>query len=106
MTEKKASLDIKTLARAITLVESRRGDHQALARELVQMLLPDTGKAFRVGITGSPGGGKSTTMDSLGTYLIEQGHKVAVLTVNPSSARSGGSILGDKTRMARLSASS
>ncbi|WOH84176.1 methylmalonyl Co-A mutase-associated GTPase MeaB [Bradyrhizobium sp. BEA-2-5] len=94
------------LARAITLVESRRGDHQALSRELVQMLLPDTGKAFRVGITGSPGVGKSTTIDALGTYLIEQGHKVAVLAVDPSSARSGGSILGDKTRMARLSASS
>src|SRR6478752_2521895 len=117
MTEKKASLDIKTLARdlrsgsraalarAITLVESRRGDHQALARELVQMLLPDTGKAVRVGITGSPGVGKSTTIDVLGTYLIEQGHKVAVLAVDPSSARTGGSILGDKTRMARLSAS-
>src|SRR3954452_3844782 len=93
------------LARAITLVESRRGDHQALARELVQMLLPDTGKAFRVGITGSPGVGKSTTIDALGTYLIDEGHKVAVLAVDPSSARSGGSILGDKTRMARLSAS-
>ena len=117
MVEKKASLDIKSLARdlrsgsraalarAITLVESRRGDHQALARELVQMLLPDTGKAFRVGITGSPGVGKSTTIDALGTYLIEQGHKVAVLAVDPSSARSGGSILGDKTRMAQLAAS-
>jgi LAO/AO transport system kinase len=93
------------LARAITLVESRRGDHQAAARELVQQLLPDTGKAVRVGITGSPGVGKSTTVDALGTYLIEQGHKVAVLAVDPSSARSGGSILGDKTRMARLSAS-
>src|SRR5579864_2523073 len=93
------------LARAITLVESRRGDHQAQARELVQMLLPDTGKAVRVGITGSPGVGKSTTIDVLGTYLIEQGHKVAVLAVDPSSARTGGSILGDKTRMARLSAS-
>ena len=69
------------------------------------MLLPDTGKAVRVGITGSPGVGKSTTIDALGTYLIEQGHKVAVLAVDPSSARSGGSILGDKTRMARLSAS-
>lgn len=93
------------LARAITLVESRRGDHQAQARELVQMLLPDTGKAVRVGITGAPGVGKSTTIDALGTYLIEQGNKVAVLAVDPSSARSGGSILGDKTRMARLAAS-
>src|SRR6478672_9812337 len=86
------------LARAITLVESRRGDHQAPARELVQMLLPDTGKAVRVGITGSPGVGKSTTIDALGTYLIEQGQRIAVLAVDPSSARSGGSILGDKTR--------
>lgn len=113
----RANLDIKSLARdlragsraalarAITLVESRRGDHQALARELVQMLLPETGRAVRVGITGSPGVGKSTTIDALGSYLIEQSHKVAVLAVDPSSARSGGSILGDKTRMARLSAS-
>src|SRR5262249_16611260 len=93
------------LARAITLVESRRADHQASARDLVQALLPDTGKAVRVGITGSPGVGKSTTIDALGMYLIEQGHKVAVLAVDPSSARTGGSILGDKTRMARLAAS-
>ena len=91
------------LARAITLVESRREDHQAAARELVQTLLPSTGKAYRVGITGSPGVGKSTTIDTLGMYLIEQGHRVAVLAVDPSSARTGGSILGDKTRMARLS---
>jgi LAO/AO transport system kinase len=93
------------LARAITLIESRRGDHQASARDLVQALLPDTGKAIRVGITGSPGVGKSTTIDALGMFLIENGHRVAVLAVDPSSARTGGSILGDKTRMARLSAS-
>src|SRR5690242_20709468 len=93
------------LARAITLIESRRADHQASARELVQALLAGTGKAVRVGITGSPGVGKSTTIDALGMYLIEQGHKVAVLAVDPSSARTGGSILADKTRMARLSAS-
>jgi LAO/AO transport system kinase len=93
------------LARAITLIESRRADHQASARDLVQALLPDTGKAIRVGITGSPGVGKSTTIDVLGMYLIEQGHKVAVLAVDPSSARTGGSILGDKTRMARLATS-
>ena len=93
------------LARAITLIESRRADHQAAARELVQALLPRTGKAIRVGITGSPGVGKSTTIDTLGMYLIERGHQVAVLAVDPSSARSGGSILGDKTRMAKLAAS-
>src|SRR5246127_4851252 len=93
------------LARAITLIESRRGDHQAAARELVQKLLAETGKAIRVGITGSPGVGKSTTIDALGMFLIERGHKVAVLAVDPSSARTGGSILGDKTRMARLAAS-
>jgi LAO/AO transport system kinase len=93
------------LARAITLIESRRSDHQAAARELVQALLLQTGKAIRVGITGSPGVGKSTTIDALGMFLIERGHKVAVLAVDPSSARTGGSILGDKTRMARLSAS-
>src|SRR6195952_2290466 len=90
------------LARAITLIESRRSDHQAAARDLVQALLPDTGKAIRVGITGSPGVGKSTTIDVLGMFLIERGHKVAVLAVDPSSARTGGSILGDKTRMAQL----
>jgi LAO/AO transport system kinase len=93
------------LARAITLIESRRVDHQAAARDLVQALLPDTGKAVRVGITGSPGVGKSATIDALGMFLIERGHKVAVLAVDPSSARTGGSILGDKTRMARLAAS-
>ncbi len=92
------------LARAITLIESRRADHQAAARELVQMLLPQTGKAIRVGITGSPGVGKSTTIDTLGMALIAKGHKVAVLAVDPSSARTGGSILGDKTRMGRLAA--
>ncbi len=116
MTDRK-SLDIKSLARdlrsgsraalarAITLIESRRGDHQAAARDLVQALLPETGNAVRVGITGSPGVGKSTTIDGLGMYLIERGHRVAVLAVDPSSARTGGSILGDKTRMARLAAS-
>ncbi|MBN8982148.1 MAG: methylmalonyl Co-A mutase-associated GTPase MeaB [Rhizobiales bacterium] len=96
--------DRAALARAITLIESRRADHQATARDLVQELLPSTGKAVRVGITGSPGVGKSTTIDALGMFLIAKGHKVAVLAVDPSSARTGGSILGDKTRMARLSA--
>ncbi len=93
------------LARAITLIESRRSDHQAVARDLVQKLLPETGKAVRVGITGSPGVGKSTTIDALGMFLIERGQKVAVLAVDPSSARTGGSILGDKTRMPHLAAS-
>jgi LAO/AO transport system kinase len=90
------------LARAITLIESRRADHQKAARRLVQELLPSTGKAVRVGITGVPGVGKSTTIDALGTFLTAAGRKVAVLAVDPSSARSGGSILADKTRMARL----
>ncbi|MGE4373627.1 MAG: methylmalonyl Co-A mutase-associated GTPase MeaB [Xanthobacter sp.] len=90
------------LARAITLVESRRSDHRQRAQALLQSLLPRTGNAFRVGITGVPGVGKSTTIDELGTYLTGQGHKVAVLAVDPSSSRTGGSILGDKTRMARL----
>src|ERR1700753_1352103 len=85
------------LARAITLIESRREDHQAAARELVQAVLGDTGTAIRDGITGSPGVGKSTTIDALGMFLLERGHKVAVLAVDPSSARTGGSILGDKT---------
>jgi LAO/AO transport system kinase len=92
------------LARAITLAESKRADHQSAARQLVQELLPLTGRAVRVGITGAPGVGKSTTIDTLGTYLTGKGHKVAVLAVDPSSARTGGSILGDKTRMARLAA--
>ncbi|WP_075218121.1 methylmalonyl Co-A mutase-associated GTPase MeaB [Mongoliimonas terrestris] len=90
------------LARAITLVESRKPSHQPAARALLQALLPHTGKAFRVGITGVPGVGKSTTIDQLGTNLTAAGHKVAVLAVDPSSTRTGGSILGDKTRMARL----
>ena len=91
-----------TIARAITLAESRRADHQKSASRLVQELLPHTGKAVRVGITGAPGVGKSTTIDALGSFLTGSGHKVAVLAVDPSSARSGGSILADKTRMARL----
>jgi LAO/AO transport system kinase len=94
--------DRATLARAITLIESKRADHQAKAHQLVQQLLPHTGKAIRVGITGAPGVGKSTTIDTLGTFLTGNGHKVAVLAVDPSSTRTGGSILGDKTRMARL----
>jgi len=94
--------DRATLARAITLIESKRADHHAKAHQLVQELLPHTGQAMRVGITGAPGVGKSTTIDTLGSFLTEKGHKVAVLAVDPSSTRTGGSILGDKTRMARL----
>ena len=90
------------LARAITLIESKRADHRLEAHRLVQELLPATGKAVRLGITGAPGAGKSTTIDALGTYLTGQGRKVAVLAVDPSSTRTGGSILGDKTRMPRL----
>ncbi len=90
------------LARAITLIESKRADHQKNAHRLVQELLPLTGKAIRIGITGAPGVGKSTTIDTLGTYLTGKGHRVAVLAVDPSSTRTGGSILGDKTRMPQL----
>jgi LAO/AO transport system kinase len=93
------------LARAITLVESNRADHRAKAQELLVELLPRSGGAVRVGITGVPGVGKSTFIDTLGTTLVEKGHRVAVLAVDPSSTRTGGSILGDKTRMARLSVS-
>ncbi len=94
--------DRSVIARAITLTESRRADHQKAARELLQELLPLTGSAVRVGITGAPGVGKSTAIDALGTYLTGQSRRVAVLAVDPSSTRTGGSILADKTRMARL----
>ena len=90
------------LSKAITLVESRRPDHRALAQKLLVELLPHAGGAHRVGITGVPGAGKSTFIDALGTTLTSAGHRVAVLAVDPSSTRTGGSILGDKTRMARL----
>jgi LAO/AO transport system kinase len=92
------------LARAITLVESTRADHRARAQELLLALTPDAGTAMHIGITGVPGVGKSTSIEALGMYLIERGHRVAVLAVDPSSTRTGGSILGDKTRMARLAA--
>ena len=90
------------LARAITIVESKRADHRKTASQLLQELLPLTGNSVRLGITGSPGVGKSTTIDTLGTRLTRKGHKVAVLAVDPSSSRTGGSILGDKTRMPQL----
>jgi len=94
--------DRAALGRAITLVESRRPDHEAMAQELLLKLLPHSGKAYRVGITGVPGVGKSTTINTLGCNLTSAGHKVAVLAVDPSSQRTGGSILGDKTRMVGL----
>lgn len=94
--------DRGTLSRAITLVESQRADHRKQAQELLVELLPHAGGARRVGITGVPGAGKSTFIDQLGTDLTGAGHRVAVLAVDPSSTRTGGSILGDKTRMARL----
>jgi LAO/AO transport system kinase len=90
------------IARAITLVESTRPDHRPVAQQMLSELLPHTGKAVRVGITGVPGVGKSTFIDEFGTMLTGSGHRVAVLAVDPSSSRTGGSILGDKTRMHRL----
>jgi LAO/AO transport system kinase len=93
----------RAIAKAITLLESTRADHRAQADELLTSLLPYTGKSFRLGISGVPGVGKSTFIETLGLYLIEQGHRVAVLTIDPSSTISGGSILGDKTRMEKLS---
>jgi len=94
--------DRTTLGRAITLVESTRRDHQEQAQELLTRLLPKAGGAHRIGITGVPGAGKSTFVDALGSELTASGNRVAVLAVDPSSTRTGGSILGDKTRMARL----
>ena len=96
-------LQRRAIAKAITLLESTRVDHRALADELLTGLLPHTGKSFRLGISGVPGVGKSTFIEALGLFLIGQGHRVAVLTIDPSSTVSGGSILGDKTRMERLS---
>src|SRR5215475_7769161 len=94
--------DRRALAKAITLVESTRADHQAAAQRLLELLLPHTGGAARVGISGVPGVGKSTFIEAFGLHLLASGRRVAVLAVDPSSARSGGSILGDKTRMPRL----
>ena len=95
--------DRRALARAITLVESTRADHRDEAVALLEAILPATGAATRVGISGAPGAGKSTFIETLGVHLVDAGHRVAVLAVDPSSARSGGSILGDKTRMEQLS---
>lgn len=93
----------RAIAKAITLLESTRADHRAQGDELLTTLLPHTGESFRLGISGVPGVGKSTFIEVLGLYLIAQGHRVAVLTIDPSSSISGGSILGDKTRMEQLS---
>jgi LAO/AO transport system kinase len=90
------------LARTITLIESNLPSHQEIARTIIDELLPLTGRAYRLGITGVPGAGKSTFIESFGTMLTGLGHRVAVLAIDPSSTRSGGSILGDKTRMERL----
>jgi len=95
--------DRAMLGRAITLIESNNLKHQAMAQDVLLKLLPSTGKARRIGITGVPGVGKSTTIEALGKNLTKAGHKVAVLAVDPTSSRTGGSILGDKTRMAELS---
>jgi GTPase len=95
--------DRRALAKAITLIESTRADHRAQADALLDALLPSTGKSLRLGISGVPGVGKSTFIEALGLFLLERGHRVAVLAVDPSSSISGGSILGDKTRMERLS---
>jgi LAO/AO transport system kinase len=94
--------DRVALARAITLIESAKPEDQARAQTLIEQLLPHSGKSIRVGISGVPGAGKSTLIDQFGLNLVAQGHKVAVLAVDPTSSRSGGSILGDKTRMGRL----
>jgi LAO/AO transport system kinase len=94
--------DRRALAKAITLVESSRRDHQARAEGLLAALLPHAGKSFRFGVTGAPGAGKSTFIETFGLFLTARGHRVAVLAVDPTSALSGGSILGDKTRMDRL----
>src|SRR5206468_6285248 len=98
------SADLAVLARALTLIESSSPRHQPLAEALLTRLLPHTGHAVRVGITGVPGAGKSTFIDALGLHLVRRGLRVAVLAVDPSSGVSGGSILGDKTRMPRLAA--
>ncbi len=102
LAERVVAGDRRALARAITLVESTRADHRAESRELLAALLPRTGGAARLGVSGAPGVGKSTFIECFGLYLVEQGHRPAVLAVDPSSARGGGSILGDKTRMAEL----
>src|SRR6185295_11276941 len=94
--------DRTLLGRALTLVESSLPEHQEQSQELLARLAPATGGARRIGISGMPGAGKSTLIEGLGSWLVERGHRVAVLAVDPSSVRTGGSILGDKTRMTKL----
>jgi len=103
LTGKPSPAQRRALAKIITLLESTRLDHRKRADEVLNALLPKTGKSFRLGISGVPGVGKSTLIETLGLYLIDKGHRVAVLAIDPSSSISGGSILGDKTRMERLS---
>ena len=95
--------DVAILSQAVTLIESAKQEHQQLAQQIIEKCLPYTGKSIRVGITGVPGAGKSTMIDTLGMYLLRQGRKIAVLAIDPSSERTKGSILGDKTRMESLS---
>lgn len=95
--------NITILSQAVTLVESNRHDHQVIAQQIIERCLPHTGRSMRVGITGVPGAGKSTSIDTFGMHLCKQGRKLAVLAIDPSSERTGGSILGDKTRMEQLS---
>jgi LAO/AO transport system kinase len=95
--------DVAILSKAVTLIESSKKEHQKLAQQIIENCLPHSGKSVRIGITGASGAGKSTSIDALGMYLIQKGHKMAVLAIDPSSKRSKGSILGDKTRMEALS---
>ena len=95
--------DRGVLARAITLIELSRPDHQEMARELIHLVLPHAEQSIRIGLTGVPGVGKSALIEAFGGFLTAREHRVAVLSIDPSSARSGGSLLGDKTRMVRLS---
>lgn len=95
--------DVSLLGRAVTLIESTADSHQAIAQKVIEKCLPYSGNSRRIGITGVPGAGKSTSIDEFGTYVVRQGHKLAVLAIDPSSERTRGSILGDKTRMEKLS---
>lgn len=95
--------DISILSQAVTLIESSRSDHQVLAQEVIEKCLPYSGNSIRIGLTGVPGAGKSTSIDAFGVHIVNSGHKLAVLAIDPSSEKTKGSILGDKTRMEKLS---